>query len=116
MGLPVQAPLVSQLWHILVTAKQFPTSFTRGRSTSCYRNDTPTDRRTIELEWRYATDPHLPPRAPPHFRPREDPKEHLWTYGFKDEAGRLFNGTGTLGQIEGHIAFANEQVRNKKAV
>jgi len=40
---------------------------------------TPAARRAIEIEWRYATDPHLPPRAAPDFRSREDPEEQIWT-------------------------------------
>ena len=38
---------------------------------------TPAARRAIEIEWRYTTDPHLPPRAAPDFRSREDPDEHI---------------------------------------
>ncbi|OCL08747.1 hypothetical protein AOQ84DRAFT_292525, partial [Glonium stellatum] len=35
-------------------------------------------RRAIKKEWRYTTDSHLPPRAAPDFRSREDPDEHVW--------------------------------------
>ena len=34
---------------------------------------TPATRRAIEIDWRYTTDPYLPPRAAPDFRSREDP-------------------------------------------
>jgi hypothetical protein len=37
---------------------------------------TPAARRVSEKEWRYTTDPNLPPRAAPGFRSREDPDEH----------------------------------------
>lgn len=66
--------------------------------------ETRSDRRAIELEWRYNTDPHLPPRAAPNFRPREDPDEHVWEYGFRDSRGNLISGRGTLRQIEMHKA------------
>jgi hypothetical protein len=38
---------------------------------------TPATRRAIEKEWRYTTDPHLPRRAAPDFRLREDSDEHM---------------------------------------
>ena len=38
---------------------------------------TPAARPSIELAWRYATDPYLPPRATPGFRSREDPDEQV---------------------------------------
>ncbi|KAF1952621.1 hypothetical protein CC80DRAFT_421890, partial [Byssothecium circinans] len=50
---------------------------------------TPAARRTIEQEWRYTTDPHLPPRTAPDFRPRDDPDEHVWEHsrGLADTVG-----------------------------
>jgi hypothetical protein len=61
---------------------------------------TPAARRAIEIEWRYATDPHLPPRAAPDFRSREDPEKQIWTYSFKDNTGRVLARTGTQRQID----------------
>jgi hypothetical protein len=46
-------------------------------------------RREIEKEWRYTTDRHFPPRAAPDFRSREDPDEHKWDYGFRDDTGKV---------------------------
>ncbi|KAF2808242.1 uncharacterized protein BDZ99DRAFT_49956 [Mytilinidion resinicola] len=46
---------------------------------------TPTARRSLELAWRYSTDPHLPTRAAPGFRSREDPDEQVWVYSFRDD-------------------------------
>ena len=63
---------------------------------------TPAARRAIEIEWRYATDPTLPPRAAPDFRSRDEPDEHVWTYSFKDEDGNVVDGKGTLRQTEMH--------------
>lgn len=63
---------------------------------------TPAARRAIEIEWRYTTDPHLPPRAAPDFRPREDPDEHIWVYSFKDDIGKVISGRGTMKQMEMH--------------
>ncbi|XP_014550228.1 hypothetical protein COCVIDRAFT_63347, partial [Bipolaris victoriae FI3] len=63
---------------------------------------TPAARRMIEKEWRYTTDPHLPPRAAPEFRSREDPDEHVWEYGFRDDTGRVIRGRGTMKQMEMH--------------
>lgn len=69
---------------------------------------TPTARRMIELEWRYATDPDLPSRAPPNFRPREDPEEHIWTYSVKDRSSRVVTRTGTQRQMD-------EDIRNARS-
>lgn len=71
---------------------------------------TPTARRAIEKEWRYTTDPHLPPRAAPNFRSREDPAEHVWNYTFKDETGRVIPGQGTLEQMNIHMALRRREV------
>jgi len=65
---------------------------------------TPAARRAIEIEWRYTTDPYLPPRAAPDFRSREDPDEQVWDYGFKDDTGKVITGRGTLKQMEMHKA------------
>ncbi|KAJ8128708.1 hypothetical protein O1611_g4930 [Lasiodiplodia mahajangana] len=65
---------------------------------------TPAARRAIEIEWRYITDPNLPPRAAPEFRPREDPQEHIWTYSFKDNTGRMVQRQGTQKQMEMDMA------------
>jgi hypothetical protein len=65
---------------------------------------TPTARRAIEIEWRYATDPHLPPRTDPGFRSREHPDEHIWNYSFKDGSGKVISDRGTRRQIEMHRA------------
>jgi hypothetical protein len=71
-------------------------------------------RRAIELDWRYTTDPHLPPRAAPDFRSREDPDEHIWDYGFKDENGRIINGRGTMKQMEMHRASYRRQLQGAR--
>lgn len=65
---------------------------------------TPAARRATEIEWRYTTDPHLPPRTAPAFHSREDPEEHIWAYSLKDKSGKVINGTGTMKQIEEHRA------------
>lgn len=63
---------------------------------------TPAIRRAIEIEWRDATDPDLPPRRAPDFRSREDPDEYVWNYSFRDENGNVVDGEGTLHQWEMH--------------
>jgi hypothetical protein len=65
---------------------------------------TPAARRAIEIEWRYTTDPYLPPRAAPDFRSREDPDEQVWNYSFKDDTGKVINSMGTMKQMEMHKA------------
>lgn len=50
---------------------------------------TPGARRAVEIDWRYTTDPYLPPRAAPGFRSREDPDEQVWNYSFKDGSGKV---------------------------
>ncbi|KAH6646519.1 hypothetical protein BKA67DRAFT_579887 [Truncatella angustata] len=65
---------------------------------------TPTARRAVEIEWRYPTDPDLPPRAPPEFRPQEDADEQAWTYSFKNGTGRAIHGTCTQSQMEAAMA------------
>lgn len=65
---------------------------------------TPAARRAIEIDWRYITDPYLPPRAAPNFRSREDPAEQIWTYSFKDDCGHVISGQGTLEQMSDHKA------------
>jgi hypothetical protein len=65
---------------------------------------TPAARRAIEIEWRYTTDPHLPPLVAPGFRSREDPDEHIWVYSFKADTGKVISGRGTLKQMEMHKA------------
>ena len=60
----------------------------------------PAARHVIEMEWRYTADPHLPPRAVPDFRSREDPDEQVWTYTFKDNTGTVLTRTGTRKQME----------------
>ena len=70
---------------------------------------TPAARRAIEIEWRYATDPHLPRRAAPDFRSREDPDEHIWDYSFKDATGKVISGRGTMKQMEVHKASRSRQ-------
>lgn len=57
---------------------------------------TPAVRRVMELEWRYVSNLHLLPRAAPDFQSREDPKQHIWTYSFRDNTGRVVTRTGTL--------------------
>ena len=66
-------------------------------------------RPAIEIDWRYATDPDLPPRVAPHFRPREDPEEVMWNYSFKDDLGRVVSGRGTVEQVELHKAQGRQQ-------
>jgi hypothetical protein len=75
---------------------------------------TPAARRSIELAWRYATDPYLPPRAVPGFRSREDPDEQVWNYGFKDDTGNVITGTGTLKEMEIHKAALRRQAEEKE--
>lgn len=75
---------------------------------------TPAARRSIELAWRYATDPDLPPRAAPGFRSREDPDEQVWDYGFKDDSGKVITGTGTLEEVEIHKAALRQQAEEKE--
>lgn len=65
---------------------------------------TPAERRAVELEWRYTTDPYMPPQVAPHFRSREHPDEHVWNYSFKDDTGKVISGRGTLRQMEMHKA------------
>jgi hypothetical protein len=72
-------------------------------------------RREIEKEWRYTTDPHLPPRAAPDFRSREDPDEDVWNYSFKDSGGNIITGEGTKKQIEMHIATRRRQLEGVQA-
>ncbi|KAL8889457.1 MAG: hypothetical protein Q9192_006018 [Flavoplaca navasiana] len=71
---------------------------------------TPTARRAIEIDWRYATDPDLPPRVAPRFRPREDPEKDVWNYSFKDDLGRVVSGRGTVEQMESHKAQRRQEV------
>jgi hypothetical protein len=75
---------------------------------------TPAARRSIELEWRYATDPHLPPRAAPDFRPQEDPEEQVWDYGYRDDTGKLITGKGTLKEMEILQAALRRQAEEKE--
>ncbi|KAF2469764.1 uncharacterized protein BDR25DRAFT_263126 [Lindgomyces ingoldianus] len=72
-------------------------------------------RRAIEKEWRYTTDPHLPPRKAPDFRPQEDPDEHVWDYNFKDDTGRIVRGRGTMREMEMHKAFRRRQTQGLSA-
>ena len=65
---------------------------------------TPATRRAIEIAWRYTTDPHLPPRADPDFRSREDLDEQVWSYSFKGDKGNVISGRGTRRQMEMHKA------------
>ena len=65
---------------------------------------TPAARRAIEIEWRYTTDPYLPPREAPAFHSREDPDEQVWDYSFKDDTGKVISGKGTPKQMEMHKA------------
>ena len=62
------------------------------------------ERRIMEDEWRYITDPNLPPLAAPNFRFREDTDEHVWEYGFRDDTGKVIRGQGTMKQIGEHMA------------
>ena len=77
---------------------------------------TPAARRAIETEWRYTTDPNQPPRAAPAFRSREDPDEHIWEYGFKDDTGKVITGRGTLKQMEMHKASRCRQAEATQVV
>ncbi|KAI1121627.1 hypothetical protein F5Y10DRAFT_255912 [Nemania abortiva] len=70
---------------------------------------TPAARRAIEVEWRYITDPNLPPRAAPGFRPREDPEEQIWTYNIKDNTGRMVQRIGTQRQMEMDMDMASRR-------
>lgn len=75
---------------------------------------TPAARRKIEQEWRYTTDPHLPPRAAPEFRPRDDPDEHVWEYGFRDATGKVIRGRGTMKQMEIHKATLHRELQERQ--
>ncbi|KAH9873081.1 hypothetical protein J1614_005478 [Plenodomus biglobosus] len=75
---------------------------------------TPAARRTIEQEWRYMTDPHLPPRKAPYFRPQDDPDEHVWEYGFRDDTGKVIKGRGTMKQMEMHQASRRREIQERQ--
>ncbi|KAI0099682.1 hypothetical protein GGR51DRAFT_534777 [Nemania sp. FL0031] len=75
---------------------------------------TPAARRAIEIEWRYITDPHLPPRAAPDFRSREDPEEQIWTYSIRDITGRMVGRRGTQKQMEMDMAMAERRRQEEK--
>ena len=70
---------------------------------------TPETRRAIEEEWRYATDPYLPPRAGPEFRSREDSNEQIWEYSFKGATGKIVNRKGTRRLMDTDIAAQSQQ-------
>ena len=76
---------------------------------------TPAARRAIEIDWRYTTDPYLPPRAAPDFRSREDPDEQVWDYSFKDGNGKVVSGRGTMKQMEMHKTSLRLQAERKTA-
>jgi hypothetical protein len=63
---------------------------------------TPVERlRAIEIAWRYdVPDIHLPPRAPPHFRSREEPEERQWRFSSRDNTGKVLTRTGTWREME----------------
>lgn len=42
-------------------------------------------RRMTELQWRYATDPYLPPQRPLHFLPAEAPESAIWKGSFRNK-------------------------------
>jgi hypothetical protein len=67
-------------------------------------------RRTVELEWRY-TVPHLPPRAAPDSRSREDPDEDIWNYSFRDNNGNIIDGKGTMKQAKTHMVSRRQQLQ-----
>jgi hypothetical protein len=71
-------------------------------------------RRAIEKEWRYLTDPNLPPRNAPNFQPRDDPEEDIWNYNFRDDSGRIISGRGTMKQIEMHKASRRLQLQGMR--
>jgi hypothetical protein len=75
---------------------------------------TPAARRTIEKEWRYTTDPNLPPRAAPDFRSREDPDEHIWDYNFRDDTGKMISGRGTMKEMEMHRASRRRELQERQ--
>ena len=75
---------------------------------------TPAVRRIIEQEWRYTTDPHLPRRTAPDFRPRDDTDEHVWEYGFRDETGKVIKGKGTMKQMEMHRASLRREIQERQ--
>jgi hypothetical protein len=58
--------------------------------------------------WQYITNPHLPPRATPDFRSREDLREQVWTYSFKDNTGRVLARTSTQRQMDEGLAGGAE--------
>lgn len=65
---------------------------------------TPAARREIEVNWRYATDPNLPPRRAPDFRSQTDPGEAIWYYSLKDLAGKIVDKRGTERQMNNDLA------------
>jgi hypothetical protein len=75
---------------------------------------TPAARRAIEIEWRYVTDIHLPPRAPPHFRSREDPEEQNWRFSFKDNTGRVLTRIGTQREMDEELQRRGGGVRSEQ--
>jgi hypothetical protein len=70
---------------------------------------TPAARRAIELEWRYVTNLHLLPRAAPDFQSQEDPEQHIWTYNFRDNIGRVVTRTGTQRQVDEDLRKAGRR-------
>jgi hypothetical protein len=75
---------------------------------------TPAMRRTIEQEWRYTTDPYLPRRTAPGFRPQDDPDENVWEYGFRDDTGKMIKGRGTTKQKEMHQASRRREIQERR--
>jgi hypothetical protein len=76
---------------------------------------TPAGRRAIEIDWRYATHPYLPPRVAPDFRSRDDPGEDVWSYSFKDGNGKVVSGKGTMEQMDMHKTSLRLQAERKTA-
>jgi hypothetical protein len=74
---------------------------------------TPVARRITEIEWRYITTLHLPPRATPDFRSRGDSEEQIWIYNIRDTAGKMITRKGTLKQMEADITTQRRQLEEK---
>jgi hypothetical protein len=69
---------------------------------------------SIELVWRYITDPYLLFRTASSFCFREDLDEQVWDYGFKNDTGKVITGTGTLKKMEIHKAALRRQAKEKE--
>jgi hypothetical protein len=92
---PSKLLLWSRLQQVLDSAQQLPPPLA-GAGVACGT-------------WRYITNLHLPPRAAPDFRSREDPEERVWTYNFKDNTGKVSARTGRQRQMDEDLQGGGEE-------